>query len=101
LRTTPGRAGGYQYLLGQAGYNFFFGDNMYKGTNSELSGGIYYGVGAGLNLAGTQIELLYSVNQGSLRQRLYTYSPYYGYSSYDIKGNVKYPKLSLTLGFYF
>ena len=66
------------YAVGRFGYNFFFGDDQYKGTgagNSNLEGGIYYSIGSGVSIPGMSfsllnlplnpfIELNYSVNNG-------------------------------------
>lgn len=53
------------YVIAQIGHNFFNGDEEYK-EDFSLNGGLYYGLGAGLIFEqGLQIELLYSVNNGS------------------------------------
>ncbi len=76
------------YFIGQLGYNLFYmGDNAYRGSGS-LSGGIYYGIGAGLLLQSrSQIEILYSVNKGSYKLA--------GYPNFDIE----YSKITLSFGF--
>lgn len=57
------------YLIGQLGYNLFFGDSDYKGIGifeADLEGGLYYGLGGGVIFSEHfQIELLYSVNNGT------------------------------------
>jgi hypothetical protein len=76
------------YLIGQLGYNLFYGDSDYKGSGS-LSGGIYYGIGAGIIFQkGFQVELLYSVNNGS-----------YELLGYDF--DIEYSKIGLFLGYNF
>lgn len=76
------------YLIGQLGYNLFDGDSDYKGLGS-LSGGIYYGIGAGLIFQkGVQVELLYSVNNGSYEVLGYNF-------------DIKYSKIGLSLGYNF
>ncbi|MCP3924103.1 MAG: hypothetical protein GY714_16105 [Desulfobacterales bacterium] len=75
------------YLIGQVGYNFLSGDSDYTG-DTTLKGGLYYGVGVGLILKyNFLVEALYSVNNGVAK------------SSSDT--DVKYTKLSLSLGYNF
>jgi hypothetical protein len=38
------------YATARVGYNFFFGDDAYKGAGGKLKGGIHYGFGAGVVL---------------------------------------------------
>jgi hypothetical protein len=38
------------YATARVGYNFFFGDDAYKGAGGKLKGGINYGFGAGVVL---------------------------------------------------
>lgn len=56
------------FLIGKIGYNFFTGDDDYKGTGDyaiTLRGGIYYGGGFGIMLGKSfSIESIYSVNNG-------------------------------------
>lgn len=80
------------YAVGQLGYNFFFGDDDYKGTGiyaADLEGGLYYGIGGGIIINDKfQIEALYSVNNGSA----------------DILGydfDIEYSKISIIFGFIF
>jgi len=76
------------YFIGQLGYNFFMGDDLYKGTG-VLEGGMYYGFGGGIIFQkGPQVELLYSVNNGSVE--------WIGYE-YDIE----YSKVTLSFGYNF
>ncbi|UCB47065.1 MAG: hypothetical protein JSV25_06530 [Spirochaetota bacterium] len=67
------------YAIGRFGFNFFFGDDQYRGTgagNSNLEGGIYYSIGSGVSIPGISFSILniplnpflevnYSVNHGS------------------------------------
>jgi hypothetical protein len=80
------------YAVGQLGYNFFFGDDDYKGTGinaADLEGGLYYGIGGGIIINDKfQIEALYSVNNGSA----------------DILGydfDIEYSTISIIFGFIF
>lgn len=77
------------FLTGHLGYNLLFsGDQSYSG-GASLSGGLYYGVGAGYILqGGSQIEVLYSVNQGSA-------------SMLGMNISVEYSKVTISYGFSF
>ncbi|MGM0548049.1 MAG: outer membrane beta-barrel protein [Bacillota bacterium] len=72
------------YLLGHLGYNTFDID-----TYSDESGGMYYAVGAGMDLASNMsAEVMYSVNNGEA----------------EVKGtdqDVEYSKLTVSLGYQF
>ena len=72
------------YLLGHLGYNTFDIDNY-----SDESGGMYYAVGAGMDLArNMSAEVMYSVNNGEA----------------EVKGSdedVEYSKLTVSLGYQF
>ena len=77
------------YLLGRIGYGLFLGDLFYKGTYGELSGGIYYAFGGGIEIifAGNFIifaEATYSVNHGSVVDYYYGYSANIIFSRMDI-----------------
>ena len=80
------------YAIGQLGYNFFFGDDDYKGTGvfaADLDGGLYYGIGGGFIIyKHFQIEALYSVNNGTG-------------NILGIDFDVEYSKISLTFGYNF
>lgn len=78
------------YLLGQLGYNAFMGDNDYKGFGT-LTGGLYYGIGTGIIFnKNNQIELLYSVNNGS-----------YSISGWSGSFDVEYSKITVSYGYAF
>lgn len=54
------------YIVGQVGYNFFDGSDEYK-LVWETEGGLYYGIGAGMNFSDDFFgEIIYSVNNGKL-----------------------------------
>jgi len=71
------------YFLGHLGYNSFDADN------TSTSGGMYYAVGAGMDLASNMsAEIMYSVNSGEA----------------EINGtdrDVDYSKLTVSLGYQF
>lgn len=75
------------YLLGHLGYNTFDMDNT-----SDTSGGMYYAVGAGMDLArNMSAEVMYSVNNGEA-------------DDFHSAGNdvdVEYSKLTVSLGYQF
>jgi hypothetical protein len=97
VRTRPTVSRRYCYLVGHCGYDFFFADKDYKGDTATLSGGLYYGFGAGALFNKINIELMYSVSSGTFRDTGYVYS---GGSYYDAKEKieVQYSKLALTVG---
>lgn len=95
IRTKPDPSNTYFYLLGQLGYNGFYGDTNYKGSGT-LTGGMYSGIGGGVSFGRLVIELLYTLNQGS-----YDISGYipgtniYGNADMDID----YSKTTLNIGY--
>lgn len=75
------------YLLGHLGYNTFDIDG-----SSDESGGMYYAVGAGMDLASNMsAEVMYSVNNGEADDFLR--------SGNDV--DVEYSKLTVSLGYQF
>jgi len=73
------------YFLGHLGYNTFDIDGL-----SDESGGIYYAVGAGMDLASNMsAEIMYSVNNGEAENNLG--------NNFD----VEYSKLTVSLGYQF
>ena len=73
------------YFLGHLGYNTFDIDGL-----SDESGGIYYAVGAGMDLASNMsAEIMYSVNNGEAENNLG--------NNFD----VEYSKLTISLGYQF
>ena len=102
LRTSPGRKGLYEYLLGQLGYNFFSGDMDYTGKGGTLGGGLYFGLGAGVSINRIQIELLYTEDRGSFSDSGYVYDDASGkFNYFNESGNIKYSKLGINVGFLF
>lgn len=77
------------FLLGHLGYGVLEANLEIK-EDGDAKGGLYYGIGAGLEFSvGAQLELLYSVNNGSI------YHP----RACDEK--LRYSKLLLTIGWSF
>ena len=103
LRTTPGRNGLYEYLIGQLGYNFFSGDQDYTGKGGTLDGGLYFGLGAGVSINRMiQIELLYTEDRGGASDSGYIYDTVSNqYDYFSESGNIKYSKLGISVGFLF
>ncbi|MCP3924104.1 MAG: hypothetical protein GY714_16110 [Desulfobacterales bacterium] len=76
------------YFIGQLGYNILSGNSDYS-SGVSLKGGIYYGIGFGIDLnENFQLETLYSVNNGIAES-----------SGTDI--DVKYTKLTISVGYNF
>lgn len=76
-------------IVGQVGYNLFYGDNKFKGDNL-LEGGIYYAAGIGLRLfENYQVDFLYQENNGIV-----------SYAENKLF-ETKYTKLTLSLGINF
>jgi len=75
------------YFLGHLGYNTFDMD-----STGDTSGGMYYAVGAGMDLASNMsAEVMYSVNNGEA-------------DDFHVPGNnvdVEYSKLTVSLGYQF
>lgn len=80
------------YLIGQLGYNLFYGDSDYEGSGifeADLEGGLYYGIGGGIIFREHfLIELLYSVNNGEAEIM-------------GIDFDIEYSKISLLVGYNF
>jgi hypothetical protein len=100
IRSNPSKHNEYVYGVGQMGYNFFFGDKDYKGTNGSLGGGLYYGIGVGANINKFQMEFMYSVNKGSFSDSGIVYSGGH-YYNYNTSGTIDYSKVNLTFGLVF
>ncbi len=53
-------------LVGQIGYNFMTADEDYLEGDAEVSGGLYWGIGAGINISKIYlIQMMYKNNYGS------------------------------------
>jgi len=79
------------YLVGQLGYNMLSGSQEYLDlfTGVELKGGLYYGLGAGMDLSDNMFgEVIYSVNNGKITDD-------------TNEGNIRNSQVSLLLGFSF
>ena len=76
------------YIIGQLGYGFFSGDDDYAGP-FELSGGLYWGGGAGVIIKDRFIvEGIYTQNNGEAEWM-------------GITGDIVYSKFTLNLGINF
>jgi len=81
------------YLLGNVGYSMF---NFERDLNDQedLKGGLYYGVGAGLDISeNLTAELMYSVSNGKYE--------YTDINDDKLISNYEYSKISLALGYAF
>ncbi len=85
------------YTVARIGYGFFFGETKYTGTFGELTGGLYYSFGGGIEFLKFKIrnqdrvlilEATYSGNQGSIEDNYYGYSADVSYSRIDISFGV-------------
>ena len=80
------------YLIGQMGYNFFYGDSLSANGltfDFDYKGGLYWGIGGGFLIKKKfLVELLYSVNNGTIEL--------FGYEF-----DTKYSKVSISLGYNF
>ncbi len=80
-------------LVLQAGYNFFTSDDQYK-EGGSLKGGLYWGVGAGLEIREKYlIQAMYKTNRGKL-----TADTYSGSNLYRWEGNITNTQINLSLG---
>jgi hypothetical protein len=102
LRTNPGKGYSYSYLTGQVGYNLFDGDRLYRGGGGELTGGLYWGLGAGVVVRRLQFELLYTVSNGHAKDAGYLYDDQTdSYDYFQQTGDITYSKLGFNVGIKF
>jgi hypothetical protein len=92
LKFWTDAAGLFPFGMIQIGYNLLLGNDAFKnysgGESSDLTGGLYWGLGGGIILLnGIQLELLYSENNGSLNGDRAFYN-----------GEVRYSKISISVG---
>ncbi len=85
------------YAIARIGYGFFSGKTEYTGTYGELTGGLYYSFGGGIEFLKFKIlnqdrvlilETAYSCNQGSIEDDFFGYSADVRYSRIDISFGV-------------
>lgn len=77
------------YLTLKAGYNLFTIDEELP-EEINLQGGLFYGIGGGMDFGQFQVELLYSINNGA---RKMVVPP----ETFSL--NYKYSKISLSVGY--
>jgi hypothetical protein len=77
------------YLTLKAGYNLFTIDEELP-EEVNLQGGLFYGIGGGMDFGQFQVELLYSINNGA---RKMVVPP----ETFSL--NYKYSKISLSVGY--
>ena len=61
------------YLVGKLGYNMLQSNDDFDAAN-DLNGGIYYGVGVGSHSESMNVEIMYSVNNGTKENYFLSYS---------------------------
>ncbi len=96
------------YLFGHLGYNLFDIDllNALEGTgyadnDIDEKGGLYYGLGAGVNISeNTALELMYSVNNGKIEGE-YTEGINGDSTIEDFDFDVEYSKFTLAVAYKF
>ena len=82
------------YVKGDLGYSFNNGDHDYGRLGKyKAEGGLYYGVGGGINFNNVNVELMYKENKGK-----YEYEGPLGVKS---KYNANYGSVSLGVGYDF
>ena len=82
------------YVKGDLGYSFNNGDHDYGRLGKyKAEGGLYYGVGGGINFNNVNVELMYKENKGK-----YEYEGPLGVKS---KYNANYRRVSLGVGYDF
>jgi len=82
------------YVKGDLGYSFNNGDHDYGRLGKyKAEGGLYYGVGGGINFNNVNVELMYKENKGK-----YEYEGPLGVKS---KYNANYGRVSLGVGYDF
>jgi hypothetical protein len=78
-------------LIANAGYNLFTGDDDYKG-DAKLTGGLYWGIGAGVNVQNFIIQLMYKTNYGKIEQEIL---------GSTFEGDITNTQINLTVGMRF
>jgi len=102
LRSMPVDDNVYRYFVMHLGFNIFSGDSDYKGPGGSLSNGGYWAFGGGVVVHKIQVELLYTVNTGSISQSGFVFNPNTGNNDFfNINANLQYSTLNLSLGYNF
>ena len=89
VRSWPQEPGLYGYVLGQIGYNLFYGDSGFEKDFASEEGGFYYGAGLGFIYNVFLFEGMFSVNSGTAKDR----------ASNSI--NIDYDKFTVSVGYKF
>ena len=76
------------YLAGKVGYNLFKIEDLTDDVTT--SGGLYFGIGGGMDFDTFQVEILYSINNGALKPKD---------SSEPGELKYQYSKISLSVGY--
>lgn len=101
-RTLPDERNYYRYLTAHLGGNSFSADNQLAGDYASLGGGLYYAAGGGMVFGFLQVELLYTVNYGSIGQSGSIYNNATGnYDPFNNTADVRYSSLNLNFGIVF
>ena len=87
VRSWPQEPGLYAYVFGRFGYNFFYGDGVFKDKFSIEKGGFYYAAGIGIIYRPFIVECKYGVNSGAVKYAL------------DKTSDMDYGKFSVSFGF--
>jgi len=102
VRTIPDDRNYYKYLTAHLGGNTFSADSQYAGDGASLGGGLYYAAGGGMVFNFLQIELLYTVNYGSVSQSGLIYNSATGnYDPFNNSADVRHSTLNLNFGIVF
>lgn len=102
VRTIPDERYYYKYLTAHLGGNTFSADNNFAGDNASFGGGLYWAAGGGMVFNFLQVELLYTVNYGSISQSgLILNNATGNYDSFSNSADVRYSTLNLSFGIVF
>jgi hypothetical protein len=92
----------YKYLTAHLGGNSFSADNNFAGNNASFGGGLYWAAGGGMVFNFLQVELLYTVNYGSISQSGYIYNNATGNDDpFSNSADVRYSTVNLSFGIVF
>jgi len=102
VRTIPDATNYYKYLTAHLGGNTFSVDSQFAGNDASTGGGLYWAAGGGMVFDFIQVELLYTVNYGSISQSGSIYNNATGnYAPFNNSPDVRYSTLNLNIGIVF